>query len=119
MQHPCRYLIKGDVMACAGGCGGHNKLDRTLNTKLYEDLTLDSRSMLTLNGDDQLCEPYHGQFTGTYVYVVGYGTEHERMFLRSLSKQAEQYAATNGVKVGRLISVRSLCHDRVVAAIGA
>lgn len=119
MRSRCAGLIKGDHLVVCGRCGNKVKVDRTLNTALYEDVDINERNLVLLSNDDPTCAGYHGKFQAAAVHVVGQGTEFERIFLRSLYKQAEDYARAYGVKVGRLISVRSLCHETVVAALGA
>jgi len=75
--------------------------------------------MVLLGEDDYACESYSGIFQGTHFHIVGRGTEHEKIFLRSASREAKLYAKEHGVKVGRLVNARSLCAERVVQLLGA
>ena len=102
-------------MACA--CG--KSRERRFSSSDWEDVSFNSRNMVLLSSDSVDCAPYTGAFQGTSVHLVGQGTEYERIFLRRMHKEAVAYATANGVKVGRLVSVRSLCHDTVVATLGA
>jgi hypothetical protein len=70
-------------------------------------------------GDDaENCEPYHGAFPGTSVFLVGHGTEHERVFIREQRNEAWTYATENELTFQH-INATELCHDRIVALFGA
>lgn len=47
--------------------------------------------LLVLAANDDDCEPYDGVGAVSSVYVVGYGTEHEKVFLRGKRDSAIQY----------------------------
>lgn len=66
------------------------------------------------------CEPYHGAFQGTYFHIVGANTDDERLFLRNNRRDAVAYSKAHGnAPITNLVSARSLCHDRVIALLGA
>lgn len=100
-------------------CGCGKRLRSTNATNVWTDSNFNERSMINLSGDELMCEPYHGQFTGTRVFIAGQGTEHEKTFLKQNKFDAIRYAKEHKVKLTRQVSVISLCHDRVVAMLGA
>jgi len=100
-------------------CGCGKKLNRRFSSKEWEDIPFDERNMVMLSTDNAGCAPYTGAFQGESVHIAGFGTEFEKVFPRRYFKAALEYGRTYGVKVGRLVSTRSLCHDTVVEALGA
>jgi len=70
-------------------------------------------------GDDaESCAPYSGIFPGTTVFLVGYGTDLVQIFVRDRRAEAWEYAKENELTFEH-INVTELCHDRVVALLGA
>lgn len=104
-------------MAC-GSCGGKKVgvARRAPADDIPEPMTND-RGMFPLVGDEYTCEPYHGAYSGTTMFLVGYGTEGERLFSRTLRAAAIKYARENDLSWAH-VSVTSLCHDRVVSLLG-
>ena len=111
-------LNDGGVAIACGSCGqGRNR-----PAGYYEpwgEAAFNERSMIQLGDDELTCQQYHGQFTGTRVFIAGQGTEHEKVFLKQNKLDAVRYAREHKVKLTRQVSVISLCHDRVVAMLGA
>jgi len=64
------------------------------------------------------CQPYHGEFQGTTVFLVGYGTDEVKVFLRGARTEAWTYAQENDLSFQH-INVVELCHDRVIGLLGA
>jgi hypothetical protein len=93
-------------------------------------LTPDSRSLLRAYpgpGDDGVVmlqaapdctTPYDGVFRQATVFVVGYATEHERLFKRGDRTEALQLAKANKLTFDQ-VTARSLCHEAVVELLGA
>jgi hypothetical protein len=110
-------------MGC--GCGKSrlpNKMGRFVDVRTddYGLVRLSMDGVTTLDSSNRHCEPYHGVFDGTYLYVVGLGTEHEKLFLRSGRRAAIDYAKEHGdLEISNLLLARSFCHDTVVAVLGA
>lgn len=63
-------------------------------------------------------EPYHGAFTGASVFVVGIGTDKEKLFVRGQRKEALRYALDEAATVDH-VHVTSLCHEPVRELLGA
>lgn len=108
-------------MACSGGCGGKKKASAGpagYNPTAQPRLRTNDRGMYLLAGDEYLCEPYHGAYPGSTVFVVGLGTDDERLFTVGNRVPAYNYAVS--VKQPLLhVSVSQLCHDSVVALLNA
>lgn len=105
-------------MAC-GSCGG-NKIGAARRAPADDIPTpaTNDRGMYPLIGDTYGCEAYHGPYTGTSLFLVGYGTEQEKLFFRTQKAAATSYARTNSLSWAH-VSVTSLCHERVVGLLGA
>ena len=110
--------LEGDVDVACGRCGASRRAKLRGN---FRDLKSDGASRITLAGDAADCELYHGVFSrSAQFYVVGAHTPHERLFLRQNMVDAVAYANENGkLSISQLVQGTSLCHDRVVAVIGA
>lgn len=74
--------------------------------------------MYLLAGDDYACDPYHGMYQGSNLFLACAGTDKAALFLTTVYNLAYEYAAANEGALQR-VSVLSLCHDRVVAMFGA
>ena len=86
-------------------------------------LVADEHGLIPLNKYSTCTEPYHGQFTGASVFVIGRGTIHERLFRKAQRDDATIYARDNG-NTGETLTIdhvhgTTLCHDAVVALLGA
>jgi hypothetical protein len=103
-----------------GGCGQSRRARQALLRGKFVDINSDGASRVTLYGDDPSCELYHGLFQAAYLYVVGARTDKERLFLRQNLVDAVAYSNANGkLPISQLVKPTSLCHDRVVALLGA
>jgi len=104
--------------AC-GSCGGMKVgAARRAAAELIPEPQTNDRGMYPFIGEPYDCEAYHGAYRATTVFLVGYGTEHEKLFARTLKKDAEKYAAKHNLSAAH-INVSSLCHDRVIEMLGA
>jgi hypothetical protein len=107
-------------MAC-GSCGGQP-------AALVSNAGYDPAGMAWIDvneygvrpiGDDAAsCAPYSGMFQGTTVFLVGYGTDLVKIFLRDARAEAWEYAKANELSFQH-INVTELCHERVLAMLGA
>lgn len=76
------------------------------------------RNMFPLEGEDAATiEPYHGNFRGSTVYVVGYGTEHEEVFTRGSRHEAFRIAVQKETTLSHL-SATMFSHESMIAALG-
>lgn len=83
-------------------------------------LSSDGVTRMASESPDGPCEPYHGAFGGTYLYIVGLHTEHEKLFLRQNRRDAIAYAKERGnLLISNLLLARSFCHDTLVSVLGA
>ena len=89
-------------MAC-GSCGGRKSKARMVaaySPESIPDPLAGPDGVYRFTDDAGDCERYHGIFTGTTVFVLGLGTEHERIFLRTTKAAAERYAAEGAYQIG-------------------
>lgn len=103
-----------------GACGGKKVgAARRAPAPVFEAAAPPSndRGMYPFIGEAYDCEAYHGAYLGTTLFLVGYGTPQERLYLRTRRAEAERFARDNNLSWDH-ISVRSLCHDRVVELLG-
>ena len=78
----------------------------------------DENGLVALSSAAECTEPYHGQFTGASVFIVGRGTEHERLFVRGHKMDAMRWAKQHSVTLDH-VHVTNLCHEPVLALLGA
>jgi hypothetical protein len=71
-----------------------------------------------LQEDLECRTPYSGAFRGATVFIVGYGTEFERVYRRAERKAAIQDARENKRTIDQ-VPARALCHTIMVALLGA
>lgn len=110
-------------MACSGGCGGKKRIGN-VGARIFDPTRepmpkRTDKNMYWLAGDDPETESqYHGAFQGSTVLLVGYQTEHERLYRYSQRAEAMQFAAEHKVGMWRVSSV-VFTHARMVALLGA
>lgn len=107
-------MLRSDVMFC-GSCGGRKTQTSTtsaFNPTWVESPRPNERRIYTLSGDDPDCSGYRGIFQGSTMFLVGYQTEHEKLFLVSQRVAAWNYAVEHKVPLLH-ISVIQLCDARV------
>jgi hypothetical protein len=63
-------------------------------------------------------EPYSGTRQRDDVFVIGLGTDVERIFTIDQSKEAVAYTKQHGVKLARL-TAHTLCHDAMIEVFGS
>lgn len=111
-------------MPNCGGCGGRNSLGARGGAVVQSTrLVADEYGLLPLAQYPNASEPYHGQFTGASVFVVGRGTEKERLFRKVQADDATRYAMAEG-STGETLTIdhlhsTSLCHEAMVSLLGA
>lgn len=74
--------------------------------------------MVPLASHEGCAERYHGRFQGASLLVAGRGGPKEKLFIKGQLPDARRYATTNRVTLDG-IHVTTLCHDAVVALLGA
>lgn len=83
---------------------------------------LNAYGLLPLRGFEDCATPYTGNHKAASVYVVGYGTEHERLFRRTDRNAALEYQSTASPD-GKLnlfqAPVTQLCADAALAVFGS
>jgi hypothetical protein len=62
--------------------------------------------------------PYTGAFRSASIYVVGLGTDQERLFVRAEAQDAVAYARATGQPIAHLPAAQ-FCQDAMVAFLGA
>jgi hypothetical protein len=103
-----------------GSCGGKRAAGVTgTSTVQSSQLKSDEYGLIPLASQPDCTRHYYGQFTGAQVFVVARGTPHEKLFLKGRFKDAIAYMRSHsGATVDR-VRVVDLCHDAVVALLGA
>jgi hypothetical protein len=76
-------------------------------------MATDENNMFTLATAPECTEPYHGQFQGATVYVLGLGTENERLFRKGDWTEATKAARVQGLTLDHVLAI-NLCHDKVI-----
>jgi hypothetical protein len=109
-------------MPCSGGCGG-KKRSGNVGARIFDPTReplpkRNERNMYLLAGDDPTEAQYHGSFPGSTILLVGYQTEHERIYLYSQRQEALTYASEHKVGMWR-VSVVLFVHSRIVTLFGA
>lgn len=106
-------------------CGCSKRQDSALaGTTLRQSLTFpNSKGLYELATYPGCDEPYHGTFPTAYIYVVGFGTEGEKLYTRG-DRNAATRAARTGHDTGRrttidTVQATELCHHAVVALLGS
>lgn len=75
------------------------------------------QGMIMLASTNGCTEPYHGQYQGASVYVVGLGTDAEAVYLKADNKRALRDARARRTTFDHL-PARQLCHERMVELLG-
>ncbi len=100
------------------GCGcGAKRGDRTVTTRVVRPPT-NSLGMFDLVSMPRCNTPYHGAFRSATIYVVGFQTDQERLFVRGDVAHAVEYAKQNKLSISHL-PARQFCHDAMVEFFGA
>lgn len=104
-------------MAC-GKCGGRRDTS-ILGAHLPSgNYVRDENGLFPLAQAPDCTEKYHGQFQGASVFVVGMGTEKEKLFVRGQKVEAMKYAKAQETSLDH-VHVTSLCHEPVLGLLGA
>lgn len=74
--------------------------------------------MIPLASYDGCHDRYSGRYQGASLLVAGRGGPKEKLFIKGQLPDARKYATTNRVTLDN-VHVTSLCHDAVVALLGA
>jgi hypothetical protein len=86
-------------------------------------LVADEHGLIPLARFGSCADAYHGQFSGASVFVIGRGTDQERLFRKAQQDDATRYAIDNGPGQDALtidhVHATTLCHDAVVELLGA
>jgi hypothetical protein len=116
------------------GCGCGKRQDSALaGTTLRQSATVpNSKGLYDLASHPDCDVPYHGAFPAAQIYVVGFGTEAERLYVRGQRNEATRAARTGKDPAtgepltatgGRLtldpVLASNLCHDAVVELLGS
>lgn len=106
-------------MAGCGSCGGGG----TAMSFGYDPtgqawVDVNAYGVRPIGDDPENCGPYQGMFQGTSVFLVGANTDEARVFLRDSRNEAWQYALDNELTFQH-VNVTELCHDRMIALLGA
>lgn len=116
------------------GCGCGKRQDSALaGTTLRQSATIpNSKGLYDLATHPGCEEPYHGAFPTAQIYVVGFGTEAERLYVRGQRNLATRAARTGKDPVtnesltpegGRLtldsVLASNLCHEAALALLGS
>lgn len=78
----------------------------------------DDNGVYVLQADPECSTPYFGAFRGATVFIVGYGTASEKVYRRADRKPAIQDARENKLSIDQ-VPARALCHNLMVALLGA
>lgn len=74
--------------------------------------------MWQTSGATSCQDTYHGTYTTAVLWVVGAGTDKEQMFPWSSKSDAKTLALDEDLSIDQLPAAQ-LCHESVVAALGA
>lgn len=77
--------------------------------------TTDNVVVLAANDDD--CQPYTGGFRSSSVYIVGYGTKHEKVFHRGQKPAMAAYAQEHSLDIVQA-SAGQICDSVMREALG-
>jgi hypothetical protein len=74
---------------------------------------LDENDLFALSSAPECTEPYHGQFLGASVIVVGRGTDKEKLFRKGDRLEASKMARQQNLTYDHVLA-KHLCHELVV-----
>lgn len=98
------------------GCGCSQARDNTFagrRLKAERELRLNADGLYDLAAAPEGCvDGYHGFFPTATVYVVGRGTEHERIFRKGDWDEAHRHATQHDLPLIHVMA-KNLCHDAV------
>lgn len=86
--------------------------------ELEPDVPSNDRGMYLLAGDSYDCEPYHGAYQASWLFLACGGTDDAAIFLPTVYNMAYDYAKEHEGALQR-VSVMELCHDRIFTLFGA
>ena len=73
--------------------------------------------MVVLRADPACDELYHGIFKQATIFIVGYDTDAERLFVRGERTAALKYARENKLSFDQVVA-RSCCHHLTISLLG-
>lgn len=105
-------------MAC-GRCGG-KRADSPADTGLVPGYTakVTDNGMYQLGAWLECSEPYSGDYQREDVFVIGMGTEAERVFKRTDNEAAVKWAKESRTRLTR-VTAHTLCHEAMVELFGS
>lgn len=94
---------------------------RVQNSTIVAPPQPNAYGLYTLQGHEDCTTPYVGPYKASTIYIVGYTTEHERLFRRSDRNRALQYQteASPGTRLSILMAPATMLCSSAVEALYA